>query len=333
MPALARLSELVPGQYADCFVLLAERVRGMTRDNKPFYTCRFRDAKRLASCMIWADSNWYQPCETAWRPGAFYKVRILYGEHERYGPQFELHQIREVNDDDRENGFDPLEFVAGPRRDLDGLFAELLELVDKQIADAPLRTLVRKLLDAHAERFKRAPASRRHYYPFPGGLLEHTLSLAQNCLYLVDRYSAQYPKMQPPLNRGLLLAAAVLHDIGRVVEFTDDPFLPEATVPGRLLGHIQLARDLVREAARDVPDLDAELVLLLDHLILSHLTLPEWGSPRLPVIPEALILHHADDLDAKMEMYARCLRDDRSDGPFTERDPILGKALFKGRKA
>ena len=66
--------------------------------------------------------------------------------------------------------------------------------------------------------------------------------------------------------------------------------------------------------------------------MLSHLTLPEWGSPRLPLIPEVLILHHADDLDAKFEMYARCLIRDKESGPFTARDPMLGKALFKDRR-
>jgi 3'-5' exoribonuclease len=72
-------------------------------------------------------------------------------------------------------------------------------------------------------------------------------------------------------------------------------------------------------------------VQLLGHLLTAYLSLPEWGSPRLPLIPEVLILHHADDLDAKLEMYARCLRKDVAPGPFTERDPVLGKQLLKGR--
>jgi len=73
------------------------------------------------------------------------------------------------------------------------------------------------------------------------------------------------------------------------------------------MGHLFLGRDLVRDTARELGDVDPELVRLLEHLVITHLTLPEWGSPKLPLIPEALILHHADDLDAKLEMYARCL--------------------------
>ena len=102
-------------------------------------------------------------------------------------------------------------------------------------------------------------------------------------------------------------------------------------MPGRLFGHLFLGRDLVRDTARELGDVNPELVQLLEHVIVSHLNLPEWGSPRLPLMPECLILHHADDLDAKLEMYARCLSRDQAAGPFTDRDPVLGRQLYKGR--
>jgi 3'-5' exoribonuclease len=73
-------------------------------------------------------------------------------------------------------------------------------------------------------------------------------------------------------------------------------------------------------------------VRLLEHLIVTHLERPEWGSPRLPLVPEAILLHHADDLDAKLEMYVRCLTRDPGPGPFTEREPTLNRQLFKGRE-
>src|SRR5439155_1196928 len=104
------------------------------------------------------------------------------------------------------------------------------------------------------------------------------------------------------------------------------------TVPGELFGHLFLAYDMSRTAAAGVPDLNPELLELLLHCVVTHLKLPEWGSPRLPCIPEVLILHRADDLDAKMEMYVRCLTRDTAEGPFTDRDPVLGRPLFKGRK-
>jgi 3'-5' exoribonuclease len=130
-----------------------------------------------------------------------------------------------------------------------------------------------------------------------------------------------------------VVASAILHDLGRVLKFDEAAAgaTTEYTVPGRLVGHLILGRDLVRETARELGDVNPDLVQLLEHIILSHLTLPEWGSPRLPMVPECLILHHADDLDAKLEMYVRCLSRDQAPGPFTERDPILGKPLLKGR--
>ena len=329
-PPILRFHELEPGQTADFFALLAERIRSATRDGKPFFNCRFRDARRTASYMVWSDNGLFESCRDDWKEGQCFKIRATFGEHERYGPQIDIHAIRPVKDEDRADGFDPGEFVASTRFDSEAMFAELRELAEKEIADEPLRKLVLSLLDQHSERLKALPATIRHFHPFRGGWLEHTLSVAKNCLLIADRYRAHYPELNPPLNRDLLLAGAILHDIGRVAEF-DDGNPPQPTIIGRLAGHLFLGRDLVRGAARDVPDLNSELLQLLEHLIITHLNLPEWGSPRLPLIPESLILHHVDDMDAKLEMYIRCLTNDRSDGPFTDRDPVLNRQLYKGR--
>ena len=148
---------------------------------------------------------------------------------------------------------------------------------------------------------------------------------------LSEAYRKHYAEQGGLVNHALVLAGAILHDIGRVAEL--DPATPqEMTIPGRLLGHLTLGRDLIREAARSIPALPRDTLLLLEHIVTTHLTLPEWGSPRLPALPEVLILHHADDMDAKLEMYARLLRKDSSPGPFTERDPVLNKALLKERE-
>jgi 3'-5' exoribonuclease len=326
-----RLCELAVGQAGDFFVLLAERSRGSTRDGKAYFVCRFRDALRTATCMVWQDSKWFESCERDWKEGQFFKIRGTYGEHERYGPQLDVERIRPVIEDDREDGFDPADLVECSRYPAEAMFDELRSLAEKHIADAPLRQLTLTLLDRHAEPLKRVPATQRHFYPFRAGLLEHLLSVTHFSLNLAETFAARYTELKPPLNRDLVVAGAILHDLGRVRELSDDPVSPQATVPGRLLGHVTLGRDLVRDAAREQGDVAPELLLMLEHIILSHLALPEWGSPRLPLIPECLIIHHADDLDAKMEMYVRCLRRDKEEGPFTARDSVLGKQLFKGR--
>jgi len=328
--SIQRLHELVQGQNADFFALLTERKPGATRDGKPFYNCRFKDGRRTVSTAIWADSKQYDDCSKNWKEGQCYKLRATYGESERYGPQIDIEQIRPVKDEYRSDGFDPAEFFPHSRFEPNGLFVELWKLVEANVSDEPLRKLVLTILDRHSDRLKRLPASARHYYPFTGGWLEHTLQVTRTCLMLVNHYAAHYSESKPALNRDLVVAGAVLHDIGRVGEL-DDAIPAQQSVAGRFDGHILLGRDLVRETAREILGLNPELLMLLEHLLLTHLTLPEWGSPRLPLIPEALILHHADDLDAKLEMYTRCLTTDAAPGLFTERDPILNRQLYKGR--
>ena len=89
-PTLAPLHELTPDQYADCFVQLIEKKHGTTREGKPFYTCRFSDAQRIATSMVWADSPLFAACENEWQEGQFFKIRGTYAQHERFGPQLEL---------------------------------------------------------------------------------------------------------------------------------------------------------------------------------------------------------------------------------------------------
>lgn len=330
-PPLVRLAEMTPGQSGDFFALLSERTRGARRDGKPFFTCRFRDTGRTATFMVWSDGPWFEVCDTAWQEGRFYKIRGAYDEHKTYGPQIDVQNIREVIEADHQNGFDPLEFVERSRYNLDDMYQELWNFAEGHIENVPLRRLVLTILERKKNELKRLPATQKHFYPFAGGLLEHIVSVAHSCLHLVDKYVAHYPDMHPPINRDLVLAGAILHDIGRTMEFNDDPMNVQPTVEGRFTGHLLLGRDLVRDVARELGDIDADLVRMLEHIVLTHLTLPEWGSPRLPLIPEVLIIHHADDLDAKLEMYIRCLTRDKEPGDFTAKDPVLGRQLYKGR--
>lgn len=330
-PPLMRLSEMASGQSAIFFALLAERTRGARRDGKPFFTCRFRDLGRVATFMVWSDGPFFEACENTWREGQFFKIRAMLDEHKTYGPQLDIAQIRPVTDADTSDGFDPMQFVEHSRYDVNAMYEELWSLAESSIGDVPLRRLVLTILERQKPRLKQAPASHKHYYPFAGGLLEHLLSVTHTCLHLAGKYVAHYPDLQPPINRDLVIAGAILHDIGRTLELTDDVLNVQPTVPGRLLGHLFLGRDLVRDTARELGDVNPELLQLLEHIVVTHLSLPEWGSPRLPAIPEVLIIHHADDLDAKMEMYVRCLMNDKEPGDFTSRDPVLGKQLYKRR--
>ncbi len=331
-PPLVRLSELAAGQSGDFYALLTERTRGARKDGKPFYICRFRDASRTATGMIWSDGNWFANCDCDWRVGQFFKIRGVYQENSKYGPQIEFANVRMVKDEDRADGFDPRHFVESTRYDVEAMFQELLTIAESQIDDVPLRRLVMTILDRRKAQLMQAPATLKHFFSFAGGLLEHVLSVTHTCIHLADKYVAHYPDLQPPLNRDLVVAGAILHDIGRTIEFNEDVMNVQPTTAGRLFGHLLLGRDLVRDTACELGDVNPELVLMLEHIVITHLSLPEWGSPRLPLIPECLIIHHADDLDAKLEMYTRCLSRDKELGDFTARDPVLGRQLLKGRK-
>jgi 3'-5' exoribonuclease len=333
-PTIHKLYELQPGQSGDFFALLIEKTKGLTQTNKPFYTCRFRDAHRTATLMVWQDTDWFERCEKEWLPGMFFKIRATYGEHKNYGPQIDVANIRVIVDADKADGFNESDFIERSRFDSTEMFAELRGLVETSIIDEGLRQLTLLLLDRHQQAIKRLPATQRQYYPFPGGWLEHTLSVTKNCLWLVDRYQSHYANLQPKLNHDLVVTGAVLHEIGRVVELEWDSDLiqgTETTIPGKLLGYVILSRDLIRDAAREIGNVNPELMQLLEHIVLSHLSPIEGNSARLPLIPEALILHHADELDTQMEIFTRCISRQLADRPFTERDPILGRRLLKAR--
>jgi 3'-5' exoribonuclease len=328
---LVPLHDLLVGQMAETFALFTERKLGRTREGKPYVSCHFADRFRTVSAMIWAESPWLLDCEKAWVLGQAYCLTVTYSHHDRYGPQIEIHKWRNITAEDRHSGFDLANLVDSTRFHIPDLWTALLALVEKEIAQPALKKLILTLYEQHAAQLQTLPATEGKFYPFRGGWLEHVLSLARSCLLLVDHYRSHYQSVEPALDRDLVLAGALLHDIGRVREFSTDPLgiLLQPTVPGKLFGHMTLGRDLVRETALALGELPLPYLERLEHVILSHLVHPEWGSPRLPMLPEVLILHHADDLDAKLEMYLRCLSRDQGAGPFTARDPVLGKALLK----
>lgn len=99
---LTRLAELTPGQTAPFFALLAEKNRAARRDGKPYFTCRFRDARRTVACMIWSDGPWFELCQKDWQQGQFYKLLATYQEHPTYGSQIELLDIRPITDEDEQ---------------------------------------------------------------------------------------------------------------------------------------------------------------------------------------------------------------------------------------
>ncbi len=324
------LSEMVDGQEADLFALLTAKETLTTREGKPYFKVTFRDAGREVAFPVWGNSPLAVECRDHWTPGTFYKLRATYQET-NYGPQLDIRKIRQVTDADRDDGFDPAMCLPSSRFDSQAMLAELLKIVNAEIPAAGLRDLVTAILDTNREKLLTSSAARRHHHAYVGGLLEHTLSVTKNAVFLASRYDEYYPDMRPALDKGLVVAGAVLHDIGKLRELEGQPTGTVYTPEGELIGHMPLGRDMVREAAAKV-DVDPETLLRLEHLILSHQRLPEWGSPKPPMTPEALLVHYADDIDAKYHIMYQVLQTDSTPGELTSSKNLLRQKLYRGSR-
>jgi 3'-5' exoribonuclease len=331
MPVLT-LSEISPGQEADLFLLMTVKEELKTKTKKPYYRVGFRDGGREVSFPIWGDSPWAADCRDRWNPGVFYKVRAVY-QDTSFGPQLEIRKIREVVDGDAADGFDPTLCLPRSRFDPEQMFDQVLGIAKEHIGNVALRRLVESLLTDNRDVLLTFPAARRNHHAYVGGLLEHTLSVVQTCIYLADKYADYYPEMKPPLDKDLVVAGGLLHDIGKLREMEQKPEGTTHTPAGSLIGHILIGRDIVREAAARLSGdaaLDADTLLRLEHVIIAHQRLPEWGSPKPPMTPEALLVHFADDIDAKYQMMVTILREDTNPGPVTSRKNILMQQVYRG---
>jgi 3'-5' exoribonuclease len=322
------LCELVDGQEADVFVLLSAKEQLKTRDGRPYFRVTFRDARREVSFPIWEDGTWAKACRDDWQPGEFYKIRCLFRATE-YGPQLDIKKIRPIEPQDRSDGFSELMCQPASRYDPVEVFNELVAIAQEHIADEPLRRLVVGILADNREALLTLPAATHNHHAFVGGWLEHVRSVVQTVIYLVAKYQKYYDDLRPPLSKDVAIAGAILHDIGKLRELQLQPQGAAFSVTGELIGHVLQGRDSVREAAARTP-LNAETQLRLEHLIVAHQRLPEWGSPKPPMTPEALIVHYADDLDAKLHMFYTVLRDEQGDGPLTSGKNALRQKIYRG---
>lgn len=322
------LCDLNDGQESDFFALLADKQELKTRDGKPYYRVTFRDARREVSFPIWSDSAHAEACKSDWIPGQFYKLRAMFRQT-NYGPQLEIKKIRPVDDNDHKDGFSPAMCQPASRFDPVEMFAELINIVESRIADAPLRSLVADVLEQNREVLLTWPAAKKNHHAFASGFLEHVLNVTRTVCHLADRYADLYSDMEPPLNKDVAVAGAVLHDIGKLRELATSPAGADYTAAGHLIGHVLQGRDIVREAAVG-REIDPETLLRLEHVIVSHQRLPEWGAPKPPMTPEALIVHYADDLDAKMFMLVCTLKEDTAEGPITAKRNPMAQQFYRG---
>lgn len=192
-----------------------------------------------------------------------------------------------------EGEYDPKDYLPTSEKDIDQMYKELLGYVDSVKNPYLNRLLCNFFKDADFEkRFKFHSAAKSVHHGFVGGLLEHTLGVTRNCDFFAKSY--------PILNRDLLIAAAMFHDVGKLKELSVFPE-NDYTDEGQLLGHIMIGAEWIGEEIRKIDGFPVVLANELKHCILSHHGELEYGSPKKPAIAEAFALSFADNLDAKME--------------------------------
>jgi len=233
-------------------------------------------------------------------------------------PQLTIHKMRRMDTSEIEFG----DYFPCSKREAAEMWSELRATV-AGMRNTHLRALVESFLDdgAIAERFRRAPAAKHIHHAYLGGLLEHVLSLCA-----LARLTAQH---YANIDYDLLLTGVVLHDVGKIYELNYERGFSYSN-DGQLLGHIALAVRMLSDKLRGLPDFPPALRSLVEHMILSHHGQLEFGSPKLPQFPEALLLHYIDDMDSKMECMRALIEHDRQvEGCFTTYNTALARPALK----
>lgn len=227
-------------------------------------------------------------------------------------------KIRRVIPSDAALGFREEDCVPVSPRPVDEMWQELQQRL-ASVESAPLRALLTGIVDRHAEKLRIWPAARQVHHAYRSGLLEHILKIMEVGVFLADAYG---------LRRDLVIAGALLHDIGKLEELSYSVAI-DYSLEGNLVGHIVIGVSMLRDAVREHAEVPRELALELEHMILSHHGAKELGSPVTPMTPEAFVLAAADDLDAKLHQVRRHVANDGGTGRFTAYHRYLERVLLK----
>ncbi len=309
-------SELTEGCAVEtAFVLRAKEMRS-TRSGDAFL------ALELADRSGQIPGVWFRPSAVAAAVPVSSVVHVR-GTVTRY------RNVKRISLDSMapEEAWDPTDFLMRGQRDEAELLASLRSLV-ASVVDPALRCLLRRVFGEKAflARFRTSAGAQSYHHAYLGGLLEHTVAVATLCSQLAESY--------PAVDRDLLVAAALLHDIGKVDELSCETSI-EYTDEGRFLGHVMLGVRRITDAARRGGlDPGADTLVRLEHAVLSHHGELEWGSPKRPSTLEALLLHHADNLDAKASGFSTLLsRASRADELWTDASNLFRRPLYAPRAA
>lgn len=305
------VSGLQADQSITSFFLVCEKEIRATREGKPYLRLELGDRTGTIEARMWEgfDAN-------AFDRDDFVKVQARV-ESYRSKLQLSVDKIRRA--DDRE--VDPADYFPHTAEDVEQLYAKLLEFVSA-VANPWLRGLLEGAVrdPEILPRLKRAPAAKLMHHAYLGGLLEHMVSLCGLCRIVAAYY--------PETDADLLLTGAVLHDLGKLEELSYERSLGY-TDEGQLLGHILIEYEQITKRIDATPGFPAELKTLVQHMLASHHGQYEFGSPKLPMFREALMLHYLDDLDSKLGAVRAALAAPEGEGNWTAYSAALGRRLLR----
>jgi 3'-5' exoribonuclease len=305
--------ELTPDRPVRSTFLVQSKERKIASNGSAYLDLDLRDSSGTIKAKLW-DSDRVSPDFEA------DDVVRVEGQVEEYRGAAQL-KVRKISKCPAEE-IDLRDYFPRSARDAEEMYGALFERI-RRMPEGPVRQLLLLVLEdpAIAPRFKLAPAATNFHHAYLGGLLEHVLSLVE----LGDQVADHYPS----LDRDLMLAGLVLHDLGKLEELSYERGFHYST-RGQLIGHITIGLELVQAKMRAVPDFPAPLRDRIEHIILSHHGKLEFGSPKEPMFPEALVVHFLDDLDSKLQsMQAQYVADNDRPGDFTSRNRALGRELLK----
>jgi 3'-5' exoribonuclease len=319
---IADLAALDENQPVESHYLVLSKQQRTTRTAKPYLSLILGDNSGQIEARIWDPSDTRIAVDFA--KGDVVKIRGAASKFEGV-LQLKIERLRKLAAIE----FDRADLLPATTYDVNALWQQL-EAAVASFADPDLQRLITTILadTAIREAFREAPAAKQLHHAFLGGLLEHVVSL----INLADRVVPHYPMLM----RDLVLTGVILHDIGKIHELAWETGF-EYTLEGTLLGHIQIGAAMIEKTIDTLPNFPPRLKTLVLHMILSHHGKLEFGSPKLPMIPEALMLNFLDDMDAKMQTLAsefqKAARQGKSPSEMTDRIWALDQRTMLNSRA
>lgn len=309
------ISELLDGADIDQVLLVRTVERRHKRDGSAYLRLTLADRTSGVPAVLWdADA-----CGSdALQAGCAVQVRGRLGEHQRYGRQITVDNVREV--DPEQIPWD--ELLAGPSRPAHELEADLDALIES-IGDRHLRDLLETLLGRDTlpgRRYRQIPAAKYHHHAYPHGLLDHSLAVAT----MVSAAAGAHPK----IDRDLAVSGALLHDLGKLEAYAVSGGCAELTDAGKLEGEIPLGYFRVRQAIEATPGFSPRRAQALLHIVLSHHGRLEFGSPVTPCTREAALVHAMDNLSGHLGAFDRLEEETPADEPWSRYDRVIEGSAF-----